>query len=113
MKSPFRFLFLHKLTAAFVLAAALFFSAATALRADDDCQRRIIRADHKIHQAAQRHGWDSPQVAKYRLELAAARTFCWDHSHRWWNEDDRRWHTERDWDDHDHDHDRDHDHDHH
>jgi hypothetical protein len=24
--------------------------------------------------------------------------------HRWWDEHEHRWHTERDWDDHDHGH---------
>jgi hypothetical protein len=95
---------------AFALGAALFFAGATPLRADDDCQRRIARADHKLHEAAEHHGWDSPQAAKYRHELAEARSWCWEHSHRWWDEDGHRWRTDHDWDDHDHDH---HDHDHH
>ena len=85
---------------------------AAPVRADEDCQKRIIRADHKLHEAAEHHGWDSPQVAKYRHELAEARAWCWEHSHRWWDEDGHRWRTDRDWDDHDHDrHDHDHEHD--
>jgi hypothetical protein len=53
--------------------------------ADNDgrCQRRIAKADHKLHEAAEHHGWNE--------------------RHRWWDEDGHRWHTDRDWDDHDHD----------
>jgi len=35
--------------------------------------------------------------------LREAREWCWTHEHKWWDEDNRRWHTDRDWDDHDHD----------
>jgi hypothetical protein len=38
--------------------------------------------------------------------LHEAREYCWAHAHRWWDEDGRRWHTDRDWDEHDHDRDR-------
>jgi hypothetical protein len=96
--------------AASALGAALLSVGAAPLHAEDDCQKRIAHADHKLHEAAEHHGWDSPQASKYRAELAAARSYCWDHSHRWWSEEDHRWHSERDWDDHDHDHPRDHDH---
>ncbi|HKM65814.1 MAG TPA: hypothetical protein VJX70_01505 [Candidatus Acidoferrum sp.] len=92
------------------LGASFLLVAAPIVRADDDCQKRIIHLDHKLHEAAEHHGWDSPEAAKYRLQLADARAWCWEHSHRWWDEDEHRWHTERDWDDYDHDH---HDHDHH
>lgn len=85
------------------LGAALFFTGATPARADEDCQRRIAQVDHRLHEAAEHHGWDSPQAAKYRHELAEARARCWEHGHRWWDEDGHRWRTDRDWDDHDHD----------
>jgi hypothetical protein len=98
--------------AATSLGAALFLVGAAPVRADDDCQKRIINADHKLHEAAEHHGWDSPEAAKYRHELAEARSWCWEHSHRWWDEDGHRWRTDRDWDEHDHDHDHGHDHDH-
>jgi len=96
--------------AATSLGVALFLAGVAPVRADDDCQKRIIRADHKLHEAAEHHGWDSPQAAKYRHELAETRAWCWEHSHRWWDEDGHRWRTDRDWDDRDHDHDHDHDH---
>jgi len=90
------------------LTGSLLLAGATTVRADDDCQKRVEKADHKLHEAAEHHGWDSPQAAKYREELNEARSYCWEHSHRWWSEDDHRWHTDRDWDEHDHNHDHDH-----
>jgi len=93
-----------------VVAGTLMFAGARTLRADDDCQKRVINADHKLHEAAEHHGWDSPQAQHWREELNEARSYCWEHNHRWWDEDEHRWHSDRDWDDHDHDH---HDHDNH
>jgi len=83
--------------------AALLFASGTAVRADE-CQKRIIKADHKLHEAIDKHGGQSSQAEHWRHELAEARSYCWEHGHRWWDEDGHRWHTERDWDDHDHDH---------
>jgi hypothetical protein len=94
--------------ATLVVAGTLMFAGARTLRADDDCQKRVINADHKLHEAAEHHGWDSPQAQHWREELNEARSYCWEHNHRWWDEDEHRWHSDRDWDDHDH-----HDHDHH
>jgi hypothetical protein len=85
--------------------AILYLTSATALRADD-CQKRIIKADHKLHKAAERHGWQSPEADHWRHELVEARAYCWEHNHRWWDEDAHRWHSDHDWDDHDHDHER-------
>ena len=92
-----------------VFATMLFFAGATIARADN-CQKRTAKADHKLHEAIEHHGWQSPEADRWRHELADARAYCWEHNHRWWDEDGHRWYTERDWDDHDHDHDRDHDH---
>jgi hypothetical protein len=86
----------------------LFFLGATSTQARDDCQKRIRRADHKLHEAVEHHGWNSSQADHWRHELAEARSSCWEHNQRWWDEDEHRWHKDRDWDDHDHDHDRDH-----
>jgi hypothetical protein len=90
-----------------VFATTVFFATATMTRADD-CQKRIAKADHKLHEAIEHHGWQSSQADHWRNELAEARSYCWEHSHRWWDEDGHRWHSDRDWDDHDHDHDHDH-----
>jgi hypothetical protein len=70
---------------------------------DDDCQRRIAKADYKLHEAAAHHGWDSRQADHWRHELHEARERCWREHRRWWDEDGRRWHTDHDWDDRDHD----------
>jgi hypothetical protein len=70
----------------------------------DRCQRRIAKADHKLHEAIEHHGWQSRQADHARHELREARERCWNDYHRWWDEDGHRW--DRDWDDHDHDHDR-------
>ncbi len=89
--------------AAFV--GLLAFGGTPSARADDgrDCQRRIVKADHKLHEAAEHHGWDSRQADHARHELQEARERCWNERHRWWDEDGHRWHADRDWDDHDHD----------
>ena len=89
--------------AAAALAGFLMFTAAPRLRADDDCQRRIARADHRLHEAIEHHGYRSGQAERRRHELHELRERCWNAHHRWWDEDAHRWHTERDWDDHDHD----------
>ena len=101
--------------AAATLAGLLMFTGATNLSANDGCQRRIAKADHKLHEAIEHHGYESRQAEHARMELHNARKYCWAHSHRWWDVEGNRWHSDRDWDDHDHehhDHDRDHDRDH-
>jgi hypothetical protein len=100
--------------AAMVLAGTLIFMGAPSARGDEAaCQHRIARADHRLHEAAEHHGWQSRQVVNARQQLHEAREYCWSHAHKWWDEDGHRWHTDRDWDDHDHDRARDHDHDQH
>jgi hypothetical protein len=91
------------------LAAFATFGAAPTLRADNDCQRRINRADHRLHEAIEHHGYRSPQADSARHNLAEAREYCWGHGHRWWDSDSQNWHTEHDWRDEDHEHYRDHD----
>lgn len=91
--------------AAVALAAFLMLTAAPLAANDHDCQRRIARADHKLDQAVARHGFQSPQAERARHDLREERERCWSSNHRWWDEREHRWHTERDWDDHDHDHD--------
>jgi len=93
-----------KIFASGALAGVLMFGGAPQLRADhDDCQRRVAKADHNLHEAIERHGYESRQAEHWRHELRAARERCWNHDHRWWDEDGHRWRTDRDWDDHDHD----------
>jgi len=95
--------FLHAVVAPLALGGAFMIAAAGPVRAEDDCQKRTGHADHKLHEAIEHHGYNSPQAQHWREELAAARSFCWEHSHRWWDEDGHRWRTDHDWDDHDHD----------
>jgi hypothetical protein len=93
-----------------MLAAAMFvgmlaFAGVPRASAEDyeHCQRRIAKADHKLHEAVEHHGWNSKQADRARHQLHEARERCWNENHRWWDEDGHRWHTDRDWDDHDHD----------
>jgi hypothetical protein len=92
------------LAAVAVLGMLAFAGAPRAMAYDDDsCQRRIAKADHKLHEAIEHHGWESRQANHARHELHEARERCWKERHRWWDEDGHRWHSDRDWDDHDHD----------
>ena len=43
----------------------------------DGCQRRIYKADHKLHEAIEHHGWYSRQAEHARHELREARERCW------------------------------------
>ena len=87
-----------------VFAGALLFACAAVLRADDDFQKRTMKADHNLHEAIAKHGPQSSEAEHWRSELAAARSYCWEHDHRWWDEDTHSWHKDHDWDDHDHSH---------
>jgi hypothetical protein len=78
------------------------FGGAVLVRADDDCQKRINKADYNLHEAIEHHGVRREPAEHWRHELAEARSYCWDHNHRWWDGDANRWRTDRDWDDHDH-----------
>jgi hypothetical protein len=81
-----------------LLSAALFgmlaFAGAPRASAEDydSCQRRVAKADHKLHEAVEHHGWDSRQADHARRELHEARERCWNEQHRWWDEDGRRRH---------------------
>ena len=82
------------------LAGFLVFTSAPPVRADErECQHRLAKADHKVHEAVEHHGWDSSQAEHARHELREAREYCWKTNHKWWDEDDHRWHSDRDWDD--------------
>jgi hypothetical protein len=95
-------LFVRKLLALAMLIAALVFAAPRAV-ADDECHKRTVHAERKLHQAIEHHGYYSPQAERWRHELHEARERCWRERQLWWNEHDHRWHHARDWDDHDHD----------
>jgi hypothetical protein len=82
------------------LTAVLVFTGAPRLKADEsECQHRLAKADHRLHEAVKHHGWESRQADHARHELREAREYCWNSYHRWWDEDDHRWRSDRDWDD--------------
>lgn len=91
--------------AAGALAGLLLFTGTPQARADEhDCQKRVAKADHRLHEAIEHHGYRSEQAEHARHELNEERERCWNTYHRWWDEDDHRWHTDRDWRDDDHEH---------
>jgi hypothetical protein len=94
---------------AVMLTAFMVFSGVRTEGADRyaSCQRQTAKADHRLHEAIEHHGYRSEQAAHARHNLAEVREHCWGTYHRWWDEDERRWHTERDWRDEDHEHYRD------
>jgi hypothetical protein len=82
------------------LTGFLLFTGAPHVRADEEeCHHRLAKADHKLHEAVEHHGWDSKQAEHARHELHEAREYCWSTYHKWWDEDGRRWRSDRDWDD--------------
>ena len=87
------------------LAAFLLCAAVPQPQAEDQdrCQRRVVRAEHELHEAIDRHGRHSSQANHERRELHNARVRCWRERHEWWDEHDHRWHKDRDWNEHDHD----------
>ena len=96
---------LKPLLPAAALALSLLFSAAPRAHAEDydRCQRRIIHAEHELHEAIEKHGRRSAKAEHERRELHEARERCWREHHRWWDEHEHRWRSDRDWDEHDHD----------
>lgn len=85
--------------------AVLLFAIPSSLRAEtvEHCQRRIVHAEHELHEAIRRHGSHSWRANHERRELHNARERCWREHQEWWDEHEHRWHKERDWDEHDHD----------
>src|SRR6266849_3608351 len=88
-----------------ILAAVLLCSTVPLLQAEtlNRCQRRVVHAEHELHEAIDKHGRHSRQANHERGELHNARERCWRERHQWWDEHERRWHKDRDWDEHDHD----------
>ena len=88
-----------------VLSVILSVASAPLARADEDrskCQRHIEKAEDKLSRAISRHGERSSQARSARERLAAERHSCWARHHAWYNAQERRWHTEQDWDHDDH-----------
>lgn len=93
----------NRFLAAASLACALLFSCAPLATARDDngCRRRLQQADHKLHEAIEHHGFNSPQANRWRNRLHEERERCWREHRQWWDVHENRWHRDRDWDDHD------------
>ena len=87
------------------MAGMLFFTAVPRAHAESEqqCQRRVARADQLLHIAIEKNGPNSADADRRRHQLHEARERCWNEHHRRWDEDQHRWHEEHDWDDHDHD----------
>ena len=82
------------------LAGFFLFTGAPRVSAgESECEHRTEKADHRLHEAIEHHGWDSPQADHARHELREARQYCWSHSHKWWDPDGHRWREDHDWDD--------------
>ena len=90
---------------ALIGAGLCLFSSSPRALADsvERCQRRVAHADHELHEAIERHGLHSRQADHERRELHEVRERCWREHHRWWDEHEQRWRTDREWDDRDHD----------
>jgi hypothetical protein len=94
-----------RVLSATALAAVLLLACSPRANAEDrECRRRTARADHKLHEAIEHHGYFSRQANHWRHELHEARERCWREHNGWWDVDGGRWHHGRDWDDHDHEH---------
>ena len=102
MQKRLKFESTAKLATAMVALAGFLAFSPTPVRADD-CQKNTEKIDHNLHEAIEHHGAQSSEAAHWRHELHEQRERCYSANHRWWDEDDHRWHTDRDWDDHDHD----------
>jgi hypothetical protein len=79
------------------LAGFLLFTGARVNADDSECQHRTEKADHRLHEAVEHHGWDSKQAEHARHELREAREYCWNQRHRWYDADRHEWREERNW----------------
>src|SRR5439155_23754485 len=57
--------------------------------------RRMQKAEWKLYEAIERHGYYSRQAEHRRYELREARERWWRERHEWWCE--REWRLHRDW----------------
>lgn len=58
----------------------------------DDCERRIARTEHRLHEAIEDHGYYSRQANHWRHERREAYERCYDRDYRY------REYRYRDWD---------------
>src|SRR5258706_943087 len=84
-----------------VLGVILSVASVPLARADEErskCQHHIEKAEDKLSRAISRHGERSSQARTARAHLAAERHNCWARHNAWYNAQERRRHTEQDWD---------------
>ena len=95
--SSLRGIFGKAALAAAALSGLLFFTGAPAAQAADrdDCGRRIARAEHRLDEAIEHHGYYSRQANHQRHELREAYERC-DGYYRYRYHD--RYDRDRDWD---------------
>ena len=98
-KFPFVRAMFGKAALATAALGGLFFFAGTsgAQAADrDDCQRRIARTEHRLHEAIEDHGYYSRQAEHWRHERREAYERCYGREYR--NNWDRDRDRDRDYD---------------
>jgi hypothetical protein len=80
------------------LSGLLFFTGAPAAQAADrdDCRRRIARAEHRLDEAIEHHGYYSRQADHQRHELREAYERCdGNYRYRYHDRYDRDWDRDR------------------
>lgn len=90
-----------RITMAAIFLGALGFLAATpSAQADDrrSCQLRIERAEYRLRDAIEDHGYYSHQAFDRRRDLNRERERCWNPYHGYWNGYSHQWRNDRDWD---------------
>ena len=63
-----------------------------------ECQHKIEKAQARLDDAIRKHGERSHEAEDRRRDLNAEREHCWSKYHGWYDAQEHRWHTERDWD---------------
>ena len=86
--------------AAIFVGALTFLAAAPSAQADDrrSCQARIERAEWRLRDAIEDHGYFSHQAFDRRRDLNRERERCYDRYHAYWNGERHEWRGDRDWD---------------
>ena len=79
--------------AAAALGGLLLFAGAPSARANDGFEgdRRIDRAEWKLHEAIEHHGYYSRQADHWRHELREEREHCWRERREWREHHDHDW----------------------
>ena len=93
-KGLVRSIFGRATLASAALSGVLFLASAPAAKADD-CQKRIRKTEHKLHEAIEDHGYYSRQAEHWRHERHEAYESCYrngyyrDRDGGWYDRDDR------------------------